>query len=338
MKYQVGDKIIVLHSDEEGKVIDILNEKMVMIEVRGVKFPAYMDQIDFPYFKMFTQKKIVEKKKIFVDQIRQEKKFKKQKTGDGVHINLIPVFDKDVFEDDVVDKLRIYLVNQDEVAYHFDYHLYFSGEVNFQLKNTIEPLSDFYLHDIDFEDVNDGPKFNVEFSLGIPDKKKAPYFETSLKLKAKQVFKKIEEIQINNQPSFTFPLFDFYPDKQQEEKVDMTGLSKAGFRVYDASKGSRHLPPPRSVVDLHADKLTNDWEDMNAAEILHMQLQSFETYYDLAVAHNQMELIVIHGIGEGTLRDEIHQRLKLKREVKSFVNQFHHLYGYGATEIFFNVK
>ena len=40
MKYEIGDKIIVLHSDEEGKVIDIINDKMVMIEVRGVKFPA----------------------------------------------------------------------------------------------------------------------------------------------------------------------------------------------------------------------------------------------------------------------------------------------------------
>jgi len=73
MKYQVGDKIVVLHSDEEGQVIDILNENMVMIEVRGVKFPAYMDQIDFPYFKMFTQKKIVPKKKIFIDDIKKEK-------------------------------------------------------------------------------------------------------------------------------------------------------------------------------------------------------------------------------------------------------------------------
>ena len=50
MKYQVGDEIIVLHSNEEGKVIEIINDKMVMIELRGVKFPAYMDQIDFPYF------------------------------------------------------------------------------------------------------------------------------------------------------------------------------------------------------------------------------------------------------------------------------------------------
>ena len=40
-----------------------------MIEVRGVKFPAYMDQIDFPYFKRFTEKKLqpVKKEKVFVD-------------------------------------------------------------------------------------------------------------------------------------------------------------------------------------------------------------------------------------------------------------------------------
>jgi len=75
MKYQVGDKIVVLHSDEEGQVIDILNENMVMIEVRGVKFPAYMDQIDFPYFKMFTQKKIVPKKKIFIENSPQKENF-----------------------------------------------------------------------------------------------------------------------------------------------------------------------------------------------------------------------------------------------------------------------
>ncbi|MFZ8278351.1 hypothetical protein ACO1KY_14530, partial [Staphylococcus aureus] len=60
MKYQIGDDILVLHSNEEGKVVEIINDKMVMIEVRGVKFPAYMDQIDFPYFHRFTKKKVVE--------------------------------------------------------------------------------------------------------------------------------------------------------------------------------------------------------------------------------------------------------------------------------------
>ena len=96
MKYEVGDKIIVLHSNEEGKVIELINEKMVMIEVRGVKFPAYMDQIDFPYYKMFTEKKIFEKKKIHIDHVRKEKPQPRKKVADGVFLNFIPIFDKDI--------------------------------------------------------------------------------------------------------------------------------------------------------------------------------------------------------------------------------------------------
>jgi hypothetical protein len=35
------------------------------------------------------------------------------------------------------------------------------------------------------------------------------------------------------------------------------------------------------------------------------------------------------------LRDEIHELLKLRKEVKTFVNQYDPRFGYGATEIFF---
>ena len=58
MKYQLGDKILVLHSNEEGEVVDIINDKMVLIDVDGVRFPVYMDQIDFPYFKRFSEKNL----------------------------------------------------------------------------------------------------------------------------------------------------------------------------------------------------------------------------------------------------------------------------------------
>ena len=335
MKYEIGDKIIVLHSDEEGKVIDIINEKMVMIEVRGVKFPAYMDQIDFPYYKMFTQKKPVEKKKIYIDDIRKEKTPAKKKTGDGVFLNFIPVFDKDVFDDEVVEKLKVYLINQNEEAYNFNYNLFFSGESNFTLQSSISGLADFYLHDVSFEDMSDNPKFDFEFSLAIENKRKAPFFEAALKLKAKQLFRKIEETQLKNEPSFAYELFTSYPDKTDEEKVDLSSLGNSGYRVYDASKTRQNLPPARSVVDLHIEKLTDSWKHLTNFEILTLQLNEFEKYYELAVAHRQQQLIIIHGVGEGKLRDEIHESLKLKAEVKSFVNQFHPLYGYGATEIYF---
>lgn len=335
MKYEIGDKIIVLHSDEEGKVVEIINEKMVLIEVRGVKFPAYMDQIDFPYFKMFSQQKIVPKKKIFVDDIKKEKKAVKKKTGDGVFLSFIPVFDKDIFEDDVVEKIKIYLVNQNEETYQFNYNLFFSGDSSFQLKNTLEGLSEFYLHDIAFEDVSDNPRFGFEFSLLQEQKKKAPYYEASLKVSGKKLFRRIEELQEKNEASFRYELFTHYPDRTEAERVDLSSLGNAGFRLYDASKARQHLAPARSVIDLHIEKLTNDRDHLSNFEILTLQLNEFERYYELAVAHRQPTLIVIHGVGEGKLRDEVHERLRLKQEVKSFVNQFHHLYGFGATEIYF---
>lgn len=335
MKYEIGDKIIVLHSDEEGQVVELINDKMVMIEVRGVRFPAYMDQIDFPYFKMFTKKKPVEKKKIYVDEVRKEKGGLKKKVKDGVYLNFIPVFDKDVFDDEVVERLKIYLINQNEEAYNFSYNLYFSGDHNFQLKNTISPLSDFYLHDVGFEDMSDSPRFEFEFSLLVPIKNKALYYEASLKLKAKQLFKKIEDLQIKNEPSFAYELFSIFPDRIEEQKVDLTKIASAGYRIYEASKGKDHLLPARSVIDLHIEKLTETWTQLSSNEIFSIQLEYFEKYYELSVIHRQATLIAIHGVGEGKLRDEIHERLRLKKEVKSFVNQFHPLYGYGATEIFF---
>lgn len=338
MKYQPGDKIIVLLTEEEGKVLEIMSEKMVLIEVKGVKFPAYTDQIDFPYFKMFSEQRTVQKKKVFIDQVQKEKARPKTKEGNGVSLSFIPVFDKDIFDDDIVEKFKLYLVNQNETAYTFNYSLMIGGEADFQLKNTIEPLSDFYLHDVKFEDLSDSPRFEFEFSLKEPDKKKAPYFETSLKLKAKQLFKKIEEIQLKNEPGFAYVLLEDYPDKVEEEKVDLSRLGNAGFRVYDATKIRNNLEPARSVVDLHIEKLADSWKHLSNFEILSIQLKAFEKYYDLAVAHYQPTLTIIHGVGVGKLRDEIHEILRLKREVKSFVNQHSPLYGYGATEIFFEYK
>lgn len=337
MKYQVGDKIIVLHSDEEGKVVDIINENMVMIEVRGVRFPAYMDQIDFPYFKMFTQqrKAPAEKKKIYVEHVKKEKQPARKKVKDGVELNFIPVYDKDIFDDDVVEKLRVNLVNHNEDAYSFSYELNFGDEPHFTHSNILHPLSDFYLHDVSLEDMNDGPRFDIVFELQRPVKGKAPYHETSLKLKPKQLVKKLENLRLNNEASFSFVLFEHYPDKEPEQRLDLSKLSKGDFRFYDAGKAKEYATPARSVVDLHIEKLTDTYRLMSPQDMLTLQLSTFEKFYDLAVLHHQPSLIIIHGVGEGRLRDEIHHRLRNKTEVTSFVNRYHPQFGWGATEISF---
>ena len=336
MKFQIGDIVLVLHSNEEGEVIDIINNNMVMLDVGGVQFPAYTDQIDFPYFKRFSEKKLfpAEKKKTYVDDLKKERQTDIIRVSDGMWLTFLPIIDTDEFGDDVVDELKVHLHNRTEIPYNFDYKLAFFGKPEFEIKSTIHPFEDFYLHDVPFEDLNDNPFFEFEFSLAEPDRKKAEICTASLKLKPKQLFTKIEEIRTKNEASFSYRLFDIYPDKVKEEKFDFDSLSPK-YNVYDASKARQHMEPPRSVVDLHIEKITDSWQHLSNLQIVAMQLRTFERFYDLAIAHLQPTLVVIHGVGSGRLRDEIHELLKLRKEVKTFVNQYDPRFGYGATEILF---
>ena len=334
MKYQVGDTVLLLHSQEEGEVVEILNDEMMLIDVAGVRFPVYSDQVDFPYFKRFSEKKIVapKKEKKYIDNVKTDKEKQKNKVAPGVWLSFLPVFDKDVFDDDVVEKFKIYLINQTEDSLEFSYQIMFKGTPDFHLNNTILPVSDFYLHDIPFEDLNNSPKFEFDFSLTTPDKRRAEHFEANFKIKAKQLFQKIEEMRLKNEPTFSFILFEKYPDKTEEIIPDYTNTHG---RLYDISQAKGKLESPRSVVDLHIEKLTDNWKSLSNFEILTIQLTYFEKYYNLAIAHQQPNLIVIHGVGTGKLRNEIHEILKTKKEVRTFANQYHNDFGFGATEIFF---
>jgi hypothetical protein len=338
MKFQLGDKVLVVHSNEEGEIVDIINDKMVLVDVRGVKFPAYTDQLDFPYFRRFTEKKtqLEKKSKLYIDQLKPEKKQRVANLATGVWLSFLPVFVTDELGEDIPESFKIHLVNNSQQGYHFIYRLSFGGEIEFELPNQSHVLEDFYLHDILFEDLNDNPVFEFDFQLMKPDSKKAQHQETSLKLRPKQVFAKIEEIKRKGEATFSYKLFDEFPDRDLEEMSTSPQFDFGINKVYDLAHIRRNLEPPKQELDLHIEKITEDWNTLSNLEILNLQLQYFEKYLELAIAHRQNTLIVIHGLGTGKLRDEIHELLRLKKEVKSFINQYHPNYGYGATEIFFH--
>src|ERR1700710_706766 len=136
MKYQLGDRVLVLHSNEEGEMVDIINDKMVLIDVDGVRFPVYMDQIDFPYFKRFTEKKLFpeqKKPKVFVDQVQKEKRRDEVKVSDGIWLTLFPKFETDLFGDDIVDRFKVYLINRTDLSYEFTYKLNLLGKTDFEI-------------------------------------------------------------------------------------------------------------------------------------------------------------------------------------------------------------
>jgi hypothetical protein len=337
MKYEIGDSIIIKITNEEGKVVEILNEKMVMIEVKGVKFPAYMDQIDFPYFNMFSKKKIVAPTvvKKYIDDVKREKPQPVKKVNTGVWINMIPVLSTDEFGDDIIEFFKIYLINETENLLEFKYDLILQGNSVFELKNELLPFHDFYVHDVAIEDFSDSPKFNFVFGLKNKDKKKADYHETHYKVKGKQVFQQLNLMKEKGEASIRHKLFDQYPEAVEVEKFDMSKLSNSGMKVVDAKTFKNNLPTARTVVDIHIEKLVHDHTHLSNAEILEIQMKEFEKWYEIAVIQNQAFFIVVHGVGNGVLRNEIHEFLKYKKEVKSFINQYHPSFGFGATEIKF---
>jgi len=337
MKFQAGDRVLLLHSNEEGEVVEIINDKMVMVDVDGVQFPVYTDQIDFPYFKRFSEQTAARKKaeraphKTYIDNVKPEKTIGRYRVGNGAWLAFLPLYEKQVLEEDVIERFRIYLINQTADALQFDYHMY-SGSETFNLVNQLASNADFYLHDMAFEALNDQPKFTFGFSLVQPDRNRATHFDCTLKIRARTLFKRIEEMHAKNEPTLSFQLFEHYPGREAEPPP---ASREAPGNLYDASRARQHLEPAKTVVDLHIEKLTDSWAHLSNFEILTWQLNAFEKYYHLAVAHRQPQLTVIHGIGTGRLKEEIHAFLKGKKEVGSFVNQYHPAFGYGATEIFF---
>jgi len=343
MKYQIGDRIMLMHSGEEGNLVEFINNKMVVVDVDGVTFPVFLDQIDFPYFKKFTEKKTDPGRnaqpKQRIEDIKTEKPSAKYAVAEGIWLSFLPVFDKDVFDEDIVEYFRLSLVNQTSDTVRFEYEFTRGGESSFTLRNEILPFGDIYLHDVPIEEMNDTPRFVFVLMLKDQDPKRAPHFEYTLKVRAKQLFQRIEEMRVAQKAHFSYLLLDQWPERivvQQKKDVDIDLLKKAGFNVRaDRSKSGAHHPPPQSVIDLHIEKITEQWKWMSAIEIFDTQLGTFNRYLESSIAHHQPKLTVIHGNGSGRLRDEIHQLLRARTEVKSFVNQFHPLFGYGATEIYF---
>lgn len=248
MKFQEGDQIIVIATGEKGVVVEWINKKMLTVDVGGVQFPVYADQIDFPYFDAFSKKKALPSKKtVSTDIPRREKKPEKNIPRDGVHLSFFPILDKDVFDEDVFSHYRVYVLNHTDDALMLHFTVYFKDLKELETKHAIAALEDMYLFDLSFDRLNDHPKFEMKFSLETMNPSKAAHHAVSFKPRPKQFLSLSERTMKEQLASFTFVLFEKYPEKGMETplhndevvkedraedgSIDLSGLLKAGFKV-----------------------------------------------------------------------------------------------------------
>ena len=146
-----------------------------------------------------------------------------------------------------------------------------------------------------------------------------------VKFRANSFFKNKQKIPVLGKEGHLFQLDD--------EKVSIKPEELAEKMTNPAPQPLATPPKPAAVVDLHIEKLTRDFLSMSNTEMLQLQLSTFEKQLENAIANGMDEITFIHGVGNGTLRDEIHRRASKHLHVRYFEDAQKEKFGYGATKL-----
>jgi hypothetical protein len=338
MKFSIGDRVLLKHTGDEGTVVSYITEQLMEVEVGGTTFPVYADELEHPYLKWFTQQATKQKKPgAALPEIPVEKlKTRVQRLATGVYLSFFPQFAKQSAED-VVESLKVYLLNEMPVSVGFSYKVKLQQGVHFSLDGILHPFSNIYLHQIAFELMNDSPKFIWTLADAANDKLRKE--EGVTKIRPDKLFAHINKLLLDNEPSFEYKLLDEFmpaPPKQKPQPVRV----QARVRVMQDLAQVKSMPmmpdfDPHYVIDLHIEKLMPEIKGLSNSMIMDIQLGALTRSIHSAVINHQEMLIIIHGVGTGALKDAVHQLLASTPEVLRYSNEWLGKYGYGATEVVF---
>jgi hypothetical protein len=93
------------------------------------------------------------------------------------------------------------------------------------------------------------------------------------------------------------------------------------------------LQKPGKEVDLHIEKLRDDYQFLSKRELMDIQLEHFRKNLEAAIVHQFADIVFIHGAGNGSLQHEIHKAASKNSQVKTFMDAQKEKFGYGATKI-----
>lgn len=116
---------------------------------------------------------------------------------------------------------------------------------------------------------------------------------------------------------------------QEDIVINPELLKESFFKVKEESK---KVEKPAREIDLHIEKLRDDHQFLSNTEMLKIQLDVFKRSLDSAIVHKMHDIIFIHGLGNGTLKTEIHKYLSRHKQVKTFMDARKEKFGYGATQ------
>ncbi|MEY4202970.1 MAG: hypothetical protein RL013_673 [Bacteroidota bacterium] len=244
--------------------------------------------------------------------------------------------------DETVSRYKVWLINDTPFDFLLEFDLFTTSRDVIILDEKIAASSAYELGDFLSDDLNDAPEVFISVRRITTEGTDTP-LETGLRIKAKQFFNSFQTASIINVMAYHFVLMGSFEAKPATSDQDLKSYTLQN-RSKTRSAGNTNARPHKAFdpedfahfepeIDLHIQALMNGYARLDKGEILRIQMQHFHRFIDRAVRVGANRVFVIHGVGEGKLKEAIADSLRGNPHVKKFKNEYHHKYGYGATEV-----
>lgn len=323
MKFSLGDAVWLRQTQEEGTLTAILSTTIYEVEVDGVRFPVFADQLEHPYLRRFRKSGVLRRPAEELPLPAPEKK-KAPRLPQGCYLSFVPVYGEQAAQEEIA-AVKVHLVNELPDTVRFEYDLRTAARVSvFALSGTIPEYSNLYLHTISWELMAAQPRFGWKLQPTC-EGRVGPQQEGIVSLRARQLVRRVAVLAESGSPTFSELLVDHFIEEGPLPLPQMQG------RVMPESIPS--LRPFSGIIDLHASALLPDAADYLPAEIFRMQIESLHTFMQEAIVQGAKELLIIHGVGNGLLRRAVADIVQTYRQTSRISHEWHPRYGFGATAV-----
>jgi preprotein translocase subunit YajC len=112
--------------------------------------------------------------------------------------------------------------------------------------------------------------------------------------------------------------------------LDKTLIKESILPIQKKTKPKKELYTPE--IDLHIHELIDDASRLSNFDILNIQLSKANGFIDWAIKKRFKKIILIHGVGQGVLKEELKTLLR-RYDNLEFYDADYQKYGLGATEV-----
>ncbi len=335
----IGDKVRMLHSSEQGVITKLIDAFLVEVEIEeGFNIPVKRSEVVVVASEEEKQfGKFLAEKKETTNSSSKIKKIEPVAAQKGIYLAFVATNER---------QHTLYLINNTDFVLPFVVGKENNDKYLPLFAGKLEAKSHQRVYEVNVLDINDWGVFVFQFLFfDLVKYQNLPPFLKRMRFRPNTFFKEKKKAPIIGKDAFLFQL-DQSANEYQAPKEDTPAMQvidpqKLKEKMYENYEKNISIEPkvvikaPKLEVDLHIEEITKDYATLNSGEILEIQLKTFEQNLESAIVGGLREMTFIHGVGNGKLRTEIHRRLSGHQDIAFFKDAQKEKFGYGATIVRF---